>query len=108
MSRPSQPQAVDIANPNLQQQLKQSNGRQNQTRRDTTARPAPPTSQTTELTANQMKEELGKQAYIPLRRYGTRDDYTFQDLAVTGTSPEVGYKASLNEDELEKAYGPKG
>lgn len=77
-------------------------------RRNTTARPAQPTSQTTQLTVTQIKEELRKDAYEQLRRYGTKKEYVLNGVAVLSSSPAVGYKKSLNEEEREAAYGPKG
>ncbi|EJK46774.1 hypothetical protein THAOC_34540, partial [Thalassiosira oceanica] len=42
--------------------------------RNTTARPAQPTASTTKLTADQVKEELDKDAYTQLRRYALKLD----------------------------------
>ena len=83
-------------------------GSQNRTCRETTARPAQPTSQSTPMTTTQMLEELRKKSYEQLWRHGTNDEYILHNVAVIGSSPEVGFKSSLSRDEIEEAYGPEG
>ena len=60
------------------------------------------------MTTTQMLEELRKKSYEQLWRHGTNDEYILQNVAVIGSSPEVGFKSSLSRDEIEEAYGPEG
>jgi len=60
------------------------------------------------MTTTQMLEELRKKSYEQLWRHGTNDEYILHNVAVIGSSPEVGFKSSLSRDEIEEAYGPEG
>ena len=74
----------------------------------TTARPTPPTTQTSPLSDVQMREELNKEAYLSLRRYGNNKVFKLQEVRVVDGGHEVGYKRPFNQKEKEELYGPSG
>ena len=72
------------------------------------SRIAPPTTQATIFSDEQLLDLLNHPHYSSIQIYGHQRDYKLKEARVVEQGLEVGYKYSLNEHELAVCYGPDG
>ena len=74
----------------------------------TTVRLAPPTTQTTILSDEELETLLRHPDDSSIQIYGKSNNYKLKEVRVVEHGLEVGYKSSLSEHELATCYGPDG